>query len=140
LQHPDFLTTVENTWNQSIHYADATKRITAKFKILRKELKKWTISISSINQDIQDLNSLIYLIDAIENFRDLYHMERIFRKSLKIHLASLLKQQLAYWKQRGRIKLVTLGGENSRFFHAMPSNQKRKTHSYSIKNQWRHSD
>jgi hypothetical protein len=92
LQHPDFLTTVENTWNQSIHYADAAKRITDKFKILRKELKKWSISISSINQDIPDLNSLISLIDAIENFRDLYPMERIFRKSMKMHQASLLKQ------------------------------------------------
>jgi hypothetical protein len=134
LQHPDFLTTVENTWNQSIHYADAAKRITAKFKILRKELKKWSTSISSINQDIQDLNSLISLMDAIENFRDLLPMERTFRQAMKMHLAGLLKQQLAYWKQRGKIKWVTLGDENSRFFHAMASNQKRKNHIASLSN------
>jgi hypothetical protein len=45
---------------------------------------------------------------------------------MKIHLATLLKQQLAYWKQRGKIKWVTLGDENSRFFHSMASNQKRR--------------
>jgi exonuclease III len=58
LQHPDSLATVEHTWSQSIYYADAVKRITAKFKILRKEMKKWSNSISSINHDIKDLNSL----------------------------------------------------------------------------------
>ncbi|KAM0874852.1 hypothetical protein ACQ4PT_037185 [Festuca glaucescens] len=128
LDMPEFLSTVEKVWTQSIHYADAAKRITAKFKILRKELKKWSNSISSINKDIIDLNALISLIDAIENFRDLSTMERQFRIAMKLHLAALLQQQLAYWKQRGKIKWVTLGDENSIFFHSMASNQKRKNH------------
>jgi hypothetical protein len=45
LDMPDFLATVERSWTQFIHYADAAKRITSKFKILRKELKKWSKSI-----------------------------------------------------------------------------------------------
>jgi hypothetical protein len=68
-------------------------------------------------------------------------MEINFRKSMKLHLASLLKQQLAYWKQRGKIKWVTLGDENSRFFHAMASNKKKEeSYSFSLTTQWRHSD
>jgi exonuclease III len=43
LDMPDFLATVESSWTQSIHYADAAKRITAKFKVLRKELKNGSI-------------------------------------------------------------------------------------------------
>jgi hypothetical protein len=39
-----------------------------------------------------DLNSLISLIDAIENFRDLYAMEKSFRVAMKKHLATLLQQ------------------------------------------------
>jgi hypothetical protein len=39
---------------------------------------------------------------------------------------------LAYWKQRGKIKWVTLGDENSRFFHSMASSQKRKNHVASL--------
>jgi hypothetical protein len=97
LDMPEFLATIENTWTQSIHYADASKRITSKFKILRKELKKWSKSIFSINKDIDDLNALISLIDAIENFRDVSTMKRQFRVAMKFHLAALLKQQLAYW-------------------------------------------
>jgi hypothetical protein len=132
LDMPDFLATVESSWTQSIHYADAAKRITAKFKVLRKELKKWKHSISSITKDIEDLNVLISLLDAIENFRDLCPMERQFRMAMKFHLAALLKQQLAYWKQRGKIKWATLGDENSRFFHSMATTQKRKNHIQSI--------
>jgi uncharacterized protein (UPF0332 family) len=33
---------------------------------------------------------------------------------------------LAYWKQRRKIKWVTLEDENSRFFHSMASSQKRR--------------
>jgi hypothetical protein len=43
-----------------------------------------------------------------------------------------LKKQLAYWKQRGKIKWITLGDENSRFFHSMATTQKRKNHIQSI--------
>jgi hypothetical protein len=114
------------------HYADAAKRISAKFKILRKELKQWRKSISSIHKDIDDLNALISLIDSIENFRDLSSMERQFRISMKFHLAALLKQQLDYWKQRGKIKWITLRDENSRFFHSMTTTQNRKNHIQSI--------
>jgi hypothetical protein len=123
-----FLPLVERAWTQSIHYADAAKRITAKFRCLRKDLKAWAKNLSSIKEDIADLNSLISLVDAIENFRDLSTMERTFRTAMKQHLATLLQQQLVYWKQRGKIKWVTLGDENSRFFHSMASSQKNKNH------------
>lgn len=37
---------------------------------------------------------------------------------MEIKLISLLKQQRAYWKQRGQIKWVTLGDASTKFFHA----------------------
>jgi hypothetical protein len=55
-------------------------------------------------------------------------MEKEFRVSMNVHLASLLKQQLAYWKQRGKIKWFTLGDEIFRFFHSIASNHKRRNH------------
>jgi hypothetical protein len=32
-------------------------------------------------------------------------------------MCSLLKKQNIYWKQRGKIKWVKLGDENTKFFH-----------------------
>jgi hypothetical protein len=36
---------------------------------------------------------------------------------LKYHVLTLLQNQRAYWKQRGKIKWVKLGSENTKFFH-----------------------
>jgi hypothetical protein len=76
----------------------ATKRITAKFKVLRKELKQWAKSLSSLKDEIEECNSVIALLDSVENFRSLIPSEVALRASLKQHLTHLLKQELAYWK------------------------------------------
>ena len=45
-------------------------------------------------------------------------MEWNLRDILKEHVITLLQNQKSYWKQRGKIKWVKLGHENTRFFHA----------------------
>jgi hypothetical protein len=128
LQLDGFLPLVEKAWTHSVHYADAAKRITSKFKVLRKVLKHWAKSLSSLKVEIEDCNFVIALLDSVENCRSLIPSEVNLRISLKDHLAKLLKQQLAYWKQRGKIKWVTLGDSNSKFFHSIATVQKRKNH------------
>jgi hypothetical protein len=86
-----FLPLVEKTWTHSVHYADAAKRITAKFKILRQELKKWASSFSSMQEEINDCNDVIALLDSVENHRLLSARESRLRVSLKGHLAILLE-------------------------------------------------
>jgi hypothetical protein len=71
-------------------------------------------------------------LDSVENYRSLTPSEVDLRVSLKKHLTQLLKQQLAYWKQRGKIKWVTLGDSNSKFFHSIATVQKRKNHIASL--------
>ena len=116
MDHDSFLPLVESVWKQSIHYADAAKRINAKMKILRKSLKNWAKTLSKLKEDILSLNALIAMLDTLEQSRDLYPFESSFRSALKRHLEKLLSQQKEYWRQRGKIKWVTLGSENSDFF------------------------
>jgi hypothetical protein len=85
-----------------------------------------------LQEDISDINSVIAMLDSVENIRVLSDQERIFRINLKTHLQFLLKQQLAHWKQRGKIKWVTLGDANSKFFHSIATVQKRKNHISSL--------
>jgi hypothetical protein len=57
-------------------------------------------------------------LDNLEEFRELSLKEWNFRQLIHEHLFGLLEQQRVYWMQRGRMKWVTLGDENTNFFHA----------------------
>jgi hypothetical protein len=61
---------------------------------------------------------VISFLDAIEEWRDLSVQEWNFRDILNLKLSGLLHQQQVYWRQRGAIKWVKLGDENSKLFHA----------------------
>lgn len=114
---------VDSVWLQSIHYADAAKRITSKFKILRKHLKAWARSISLLKDEIEDASI------------DLPSSEANLRTDLKDHLEALLQKKRIYWQQRGKIKLFSLGGGNSNFFHSMATIQHRNNNIASLTNQ-----
>lgn len=125
MEHENFLPMVELVWQNSIHYVDAAKIINAKFKILRKHLKTWAKSLSPIKEEILNVKNFVAFLDAIENFRDLTSIELTLREDLKVLLTSLLKKQKLYWQQRGKIKWVTLGSENSKKIHACATVQHR---------------
>lgn len=92
MDHDSFLPLVESVWKQSIHYADATKRINAKMKILRKYLKTRAKTLSNLKEGISFVNYLISMLDALESSRDLSSLEADFRRDLKAHLDKLLHQ------------------------------------------------
>jgi hypothetical protein len=62
-----------------------------------------------MQHEFADCNSVIAHLDDVEKFVVLTNRESTPRKSLKSHLANLLKQQLAYWKKRGNITWITFG-------------------------------
>ena len=72
-------------------------------------------------------------MDAAENSRPLTDLEQAFRDNLKDELTDLLKKQQTYWRQRGKIKWVTLGYENSNFFHSLASIQNKRNFIASLK-------
>lgn len=71
-----------------------------------------------MKKTIANVKLVISFLDSIEEWRDLALHEWNFREILNQKLASLLHQQMVYWKQRGNIKCVQLGDENSKLFHA----------------------
>lgn len=99
-------------------HMDKARRIVAKFKNLRRVLREWQKQLSNLAAIIANTKSCLLLLDTLEEFRDLSLEEWNFRKIIQAHLDNLLKQQLAYWRQRDKIKWGTLGDENTKFFHA----------------------
>jgi len=117
LKHDDFKDVVRKVWVSTVRGSDIAKTITAKFKVLRRDIKIWAKFVSCLKQQIAELNECIFSPRFIEEFRFLSSFEWNCRHLLKETLLNLLQHQQIYWKQRGKIKGVKFGDENTNFFH-----------------------
>ena len=66
-----------------MHITNSAKKITAKFKRLRKCLKHWDKSISQLSNSIKATNDVIFFFHNIEEFRPLTDAEWNGRDFLK---------------------------------------------------------
>jgi exonuclease III len=126
LQHPQFLNIIQHCWAANFQEQDKAKRVTAKLKLVRQELRKWQKTLPSLIASINNIKSLILFLEVIEDFRDLSLHEWNFKTILNEKLLDLLDQQKAYWKQRGNINWATLGDASTSFFHASATIRHRK--------------
>lgn len=118
LQLPCFQQILNEVWSAPMPHTDQAKRITAKFKKLRKALREKQASISNLKIVINNTKMLIQFLDLMEECRDLSLQEWNFRKIVRNKLLDLLEQQKTYWRQRGAIKWVKLGDATTKFFYA----------------------
>jgi hypothetical protein len=93
----------ENYWVEQLGFMDIVKsvgltdvratnsatRVVAKFKQLRKVLKKWAKGLSKLKEQIKQCNAVLLIMDKLEENRDLYPPERNFRQILKKHSQTL---------------------------------------------------
>jgi hypothetical protein len=135
LQHSQFKDIVKNAWNIPVGYTDSAKMINAKFKNLRRALKLWAKNLPCLKDLINKVNSVICLLDNLEEFRTLSLEEWNLRDILKSHVITLLQNQKAYWKQRGKINWVKLGDANTKFFHTKATISFRKNYISSLRNE-----
>lgn len=94
--HDDFYNQVQLGWFSGIEHSDAAKNITSKFKSLRKTLKDWSHTLSSLKITISRTKLVLDFLSYLEDFRDLSLLEWNFRRILEEHLKSFLSQQKAY--------------------------------------------
>jgi hypothetical protein len=74
--------------------------------------------LSHFKDLVAKCNHVIFLLDQIEDARDLTRPEFNFRNIVKSHLKNLLQIQSNYWKSRCTVRWFKLGGENTKFFHS----------------------
>ena len=73
--------------------------------------------MSFLKKQFEGLNACIFLWDLIEEYKYLLVFEGNCRSMLKEFLLTVLNNHKIYWKQRGKIKRVNFGDENTKFFH-----------------------
>jgi retron-type reverse transcriptase len=135
LQHSQFKEIVQNAWNIPVGFTDSAKRINAKFKNLRRALKLWAKNLPCLKNLIAKVNSVIGLLDTIEELMTLSLEEWNLRDILKAHVITLLQNEKSYWKQRGKIKWVKLGDANTKKIHTKATISYRKNYIASLRNE-----
>jgi hypothetical protein len=90
----------------------------AKFKLLRRVLKRWAMNLSKLKRLTNQCNEVLMILDRLEENRMLYMQERNFRSILKNQILKLLNFQKEYWRQRYTVRWTKLGDESTKFFHA----------------------
>ncbi|XP_066341744.1 uncharacterized protein [Miscanthus floridulus] len=126
MEHDSFLPLVAACWNGQFPQTDPALLLSAKFKALRAALRIWQSKLSNLKQTIVNIKLVISFLDCIEEWRDLSIEEWNFKAMISEKLSELLHQQRLYWRQRGTIKWVKLGDENTKFFHANASIRHRR--------------
>ena len=109
MEHEHFLSVVQHAWSIPVPLQDMAKKLSAKFKNLRRVIKAWQSHLSSLKAYITYVKLIIVFISLLEEFRDLSLEEWNFRKLLEEKLIFLFRQQKIYWKQCGTVKWVTKG-------------------------------
>ena len=118
IQHPGFFEVVQNAWNLEVRATTSLGIIVAKFKNLRRVLKRWSKGISNLNALIQNCNEVLAVLDKLEELRPLFIQEANFRSIIKAQIERLLKYKNEFWRKRYRVNWVKFGEENTKFFQA----------------------
>lgn len=125
--HSSFFSTVQQSWEKPTACQNNSVAIlSAKFKRLRYDLKKWSQGLSNMKLLINNCNNVILYMDTLEQFRPLFNLEWNLRTIVKKQLNSLLLQQCQYWKQRNTVNRIKFGDECTKYFHSMATTSYRR--------------
>jgi hypothetical protein len=113
--HDNFLSVMQDTWNQPIHQPYPAKRLMAKFKRAREVLTHWQKQLPKLAHTIANTKLIIQFIELIEESRDLTVHEWNLRDIITSHLQNLLEQQ------RCKIKWAECGDAGTKNFHSHAS-------------------
>jgi hypothetical protein len=121
---PGFAQTVSAAW--ACRTGNSTAVLAANLKQTRSALKTWRKNFSYISQQERDCRITINLLDFVEEHRALSTAELNLRAVIVRLLQSTTKAKLAIWKQRSKVRAAIEGDENTRYFHAIATQRRRR--------------
>lgn len=126
LEHENFIEVVVQGWDAPGHIMDPARKLTAKFKSLRKALKDWKAQLPNLAATIRNVKLVLNFLETVEIYRDLSIAEWNFRRMVSEKLIELLRLHKIYWKQRAKIRWVREGDSSTKYFHAHATISHRK--------------
>ena len=122
LTDPKCMNVIKSSWKEAVN-----QPITEKFRTVKRSLKEWNHNeFGNIDANIKKLENTIQHYDNVNNERDLDSHELETRKQAQVELWQWIKRKELYWAQQSRIRWLKEGDRNTKFFHTVASNKRRK--------------
>ncbi|MCH80186.1 LINE-1 reverse transcriptase like, partial [Trifolium medium] len=138
LEHPDFISFVENAWKGFDVHGSKTYILKEKFKLLKECLKKWNREVFGIldleiEKTVKDINDFEGMMDGDEDDDEL-----IRRKGLNSEFWRQLHLKEGLLHQKSRTRWIKEGDSNSRYFHQVIKGRRRRNQLVALQNgdQW----
>lgn len=124
LKNPDYLPSVLANWAPG-ERPDAAAALAHSLKAVTYASKVWSRRKPSPPSLPSNYKFVIYLLDVLEEYRYLSAGEQVLSRACQDRLALFLREQAAYWKQRGKYRAMREGDANTKFFHAQATQRMR---------------
>ncbi|XP_057248270.1 uncharacterized protein LOC130590237 [Beta vulgaris subsp. vulgaris] len=122
LTDPKCMKIVEETWNKSSKLS-----VVEQLREIKKNLNEWNHKdFGRIDENIRRFEEIIANLDLESNLRNLEKEELEKRNEAQTELWTWMKRKEIYWAQQSRITWLKAGDKNTKFFHAIASNKRRK--------------
>jgi hypothetical protein len=118
IDQPGFLNIVQAVWQSEFKSTCSATKLSTKFKLLRRMLRRWAQNLSNLKKQIQVCNEVVLILDKLEENRRLFCAKKNFRNILKGHITKLLQCQKEYWRRRYTVRWTKLRDQSIIFFHA----------------------
>ncbi|PNY01857.1 cysteine-rich receptor-like protein kinase, partial [Trifolium pratense] len=138
LEHPEFLSFVENSWKGFEVHGKKAYVLKEKFKLLKNCLKSWNKEVFgfldlNIEKTVKELNDIEGLLGGDDEDLELTRREGLSKEFWRqLHL----KESLL--KQKSRMRWVKEGDSNSRYFHESIKSRRKRNQLVALKDgdQW----
>jgi len=126
---------VVSIWQSETSGRTPLERWQNKIRRLRQHLRGWAKhTAGTYRKEKKKLLALLEELDKKAEITSLSDQEVNFKHYLKERLVLLLREEEIKWYERGKVKTLLEGDDNTRFFHLVANGKHRKQHIYKLEN------
>ncbi|XP_078150904.1 uncharacterized protein LOC144546233 [Carex rostrata] len=128
LEQEDFCALIDKWWKEyPLDPSNLASSWVQKLSFLRRKIRGWARNFYGQKKKTkQSILHRLNSLDTIRETRDLSYIEKEEWQSLHSKLDDIYLEDELYWKHRAKQKWLDEGDQNTKYFHALANNRKKK--------------